>query len=101
MKTLPFIRGANDRITVECATGEVPIHTRCAYCKYCIGIRVQKRLTPSPIAQIYQKVQRGQASDQELLTAGMMFNTLVADPRAEAIDCGDEKGEGFSRMTSR
>ncbi|MDO8842015.1 MAG: hypothetical protein Q7J09_11330 [Methanocalculus sp.] len=100
MKTLPFIRGPNDRITVQCATGEVPVHTRCAYCRHCHGIRVQKRLTPSPITQAYQKIQRGQASDQELLNAGLMFNTLVADARAEAIECGDEKGEGYCRITS-
>ncbi|RQD84871.1 MAG: hypothetical protein D5R96_00590 [Methanocalculus sp. MSAO_Arc2] len=101
MKTLTFIRGPNDRITVECATGEVPIHTRCAYCRHCAGIRIGKRITPSPIVQAYKKVKHGRAADEELLNAGMMFNTLVSDPRAEAIECADEKETGYARITTR
>jgi len=101
MKTLPFIRGPNDRITVECATGEVPIHIRCAYCKHCAGIRVAKRLTPSPLVQTHEKLRRGRASDQDLLTAAMMFNQLITDPRAEAIECADEKGVGFTHLSAR
>ncbi|MCP1663072.1 MAG: hypothetical protein D5R99_01040 [Methanocalculus sp. MSAO_Arc1] len=101
MKTLPFNRGPNDRITVQCATGEVPVHTRCAYCRHCAGIRIGKRVTPNPITQTYGKVKRSMSVDEELINAGLMFNTLAADPRAEAIECADEKETGYARITAR
>ncbi|MCQ1539282.1 hypothetical protein FTO68_09850 [Methanocalculus taiwanensis] len=101
MKTLPFIRGKNDRITVECATGEVPIHTRCVHCIHCAGIRDAKRLVPNPYAQEFQKQRRGSSNEFELLTAQTMFNTIVAKPSADAIECADEKGEGFHPLWAR
>jgi len=95
MKTLPFIRGKNDRITVECATEEVSIHTRCVHCIHCAGIRDGKRIVPNPYALEFKKQGRGSANAFELLTAQTMFNSIVANPSANAIECADEKGEGF------
>jgi len=46
-----------------------------------------------PQRDIIENVRRGGAQDEELLTAAMMFNTLVRD--GDSLLCDDDKGEGF------
>ena len=97
MKILPFLRSPpSERVTVQCADGEVTVHNHCAYCTHCAGVRIGKRSMPSPIQKAYKDVRRGTAPDESLLSAAMMFNTLIRD--SDAIECDDDGNEGFSSL---
>jgi len=95
MKTLSFHReeGKLDRVRVDCADGMVEVHSHCAYCRHCAGIRVRNRTVPNPLAEATQRVTRGLGPDEEMMNALMMFNTLIRD--GDAIQCDDDAGEGF------
>jgi hypothetical protein len=94
MKTLEFVREEKkDRVTVVCADGIVSVYSKCAYCRHCTGILVGKRVTPTPQAEALNAVRRGTGSDDNLMTAAMMFNTLVHD--GSAIACDDDRNEGY------
>ena len=70
MKTLSFVRDEKKgRVTVACAEGPVSVSTKCAYCRHCKG------------------------SDENLMNAAMMFNTLVRD--GNAISCDDDADAGY------
>ncbi|MGE5831460.1 MAG: hypothetical protein ACM3X8_00915 [Methanomicrobiales archaeon] len=97
MKVLSFSRSPlSERVTVQCADGEVTVHSHCAYCTHCAGVQIGKRSMPSPILSAYKDVRRGTAPDEALMNAGMMFNTLIRD--GDAINCDDDGNEGFSSM---
>jgi len=94
MKTLEFQRDEKkDRVTVACADGEVSVYSHCAYCIHCKGVRVGKRLTPTPQSQAFLDIRRGTAPDENLMNAAMMFNTLVRD--GSAIECDDDANQGY------
>ena len=94
MKTLEFHRDEKkDRVTVACADGEVSVYSHCAYCIHCKGVRVGKRLTPTPQSQAFLDIRRGTAPDENLMNAAMMFNTLVRD--GSAIECDDDANQGY------
>jgi hypothetical protein len=95
MKTLQFDREkkAND-VMVECADGWLSVYRKCAYCIHCSGVRlVNKRIMENPIKKRLQEVKRGFAADDDLLNAGIMFNTLIRD--GDAIECDDDRNEGY------
>jgi hypothetical protein len=97
MKNLPLFRNPpSDKVTVQCADGEVSVHSHCASCSHCAGIRVGKRSIPSPVLQSYKEVRRGTGPDDALMNAAMMFNTLVRD--GDAIECDDDGNGGFSSL---
>jgi hypothetical protein len=97
MKTLEFIReGRNGRVTVACADGQVSVTSRCAYCRHCIGVVVGKRVSPAPQKGALDAIRRGEGSDDTLMNAAMMFNTLVRD--GHALSCADDRNEGFSKL---
>jgi hypothetical protein len=97
MKTLQFQRDEKkSRVMVDCAEGNVSVYSHCAYCKHCIGIRVGKRLAPTPQVQALADVRRGSAEDDVLMNAAMMFNTLVRD--GTAVECDDDANEGFRKL---
>jgi hypothetical protein len=94
MKTLEFVRDLKkDRVTVACADGMVLVSSKCAYCGHCTGIVVGKRVAPSPQKGALDALRKGTGSDESLMTAAMMFNTLVRD--GNAIACDDDANAGF------
>jgi len=94
MKTLPLERDEKkNRVLVSCADGNVSVYSHCAYCRYCKGVWVGKRLTPTPQQQAIRK---GSAADDNLMNAAMLFNTLIRD--GSAIECEDDANKGFVRM---
>mgnify|MGYP000891370409 FL=1 len=94
MKTLSMTKDASgNRATVECATGEVSVYTKCAFCEHCKGIKVGPRMYPAPQEQVQKGMKRGSASDDALMTAALQFNQLVRD--GSAIECADDKNQGF------
>jgi len=100
MKTLEFHRNTEkDRVTVACAQGEVSVHSHCAYCKHCAGVRVGKRVLPTPQQQVLKGSRGGMGLDESLLNAAMMFNSLVRD--GDSIECSDDEGTGFASMYRR
>lgn len=97
MKTLPFQSDEKkNMVTVACADGFVSVHSRCAYCRHCKGIWVGKRLTPTPQAQALSNMRNRNASDESLMNAAMMFNTLIRD--GTAVECDDDKNQGFTAL---
>jgi hypothetical protein len=97
MKHLPLLRNPpSDRMTVQCADGEVEVHSHCASCTHCSGVLVGKRTMPSPVLKAYREVRRGTTADETLMSAAMMWNTLVRD--GDAIECDDDGNEGFSSL---
>jgi hypothetical protein len=97
MKTLPFERDdKKNRVLVSCADGTVSVYSHCAYCRYCKGVWVGKRLTPTPQQQALNDMRKGSAGDENLMNAAMMFNTLIRD--GSAIECDDEANKGFAGM---
>ena len=94
MKTLEFDREKkpND-VMVECADGWLSVYRYCAYCIHCSGIRVGRRVMPSPQKQRLEGVRRGVATDEDLFNAQMMYNTLIRD--GSAVECDDDKNEGY------
>ena len=97
MKTLEFVRDEKkDRVTVACADGMVSVSSRCAYCRHCTGVVVGKRIAPSPQKEALEAIRKGSGSDDNLMTAAMMFNTLVRD--GSAIACDDDANTGFKKL---
>jgi cytochrome c5 len=97
MKTLPFLRDdKKSRVTVACADGDISVYSHCAYCRYCKGVRMGNRVAPSPQSQALLEVRRGVGSDDVLMNAAMMFNTLVRD--GSAIECSDDENNGFASL---
>jgi hypothetical protein len=100
MKTLLFRReGRRDQVTVDCADGPISVHSKCAYCIHCQGIRVSQRVIPSPIAQAFQNIRKGSSPDENLMNAALMFNTLIRD--GEAVECDDDANKGFESRFHR
>lgn len=94
MKTLSFVRDEKKgRVTAACAEGPVSVSTKCAYCRHCRGVVVGKRVAPSPQAEALDKIRQGKGSDENLMNAAMMFNTLVRD--GNAISCDDDADAGY------
>ena len=97
MKTLEFVRDEKkSRVTVACAEGPVSVTGRCAYCRHCTGIVVGKRISPAPQREALDAIRSGRGSDDSLMNAAMMFNTLVRD--GHAIACDDEGDTGFVKL---
>jgi hypothetical protein len=97
MKTLEFVRDTKkDRVTVACADGMVSVSSKCAYCRHCTGIVVGKRVAPAPQKEALDAIRKGTGSDEGLMTAAMMFNTLVRD--GNAIACDDDANTGFAKL---
>ncbi len=97
MKTLPFERDEKkNRVLVSCADGDVSVYSHCAYCRYCKGVWVGKRLTPTPQQQALNDIRKGSATDDNLMNAAMLFNTLIRD--GLAIECEDDANKGFAGM---
>ena len=97
MKTLPFKREeSRDEVKVECADGWVSVYRKCAYCIHCAGVRVGKRIFPAPQKEKIKGIKRGSGSDEDLLNAAIMFNTLIRD--GDAIECDDDENEGYSPL---
>lgn len=96
MKTLQFHRDEKkSRVTVACADGEVSVYSHCSYCRHCKGIVVGKRTMPAPQEQAGAEIRKGIGTDDALMNAAMMFNTLVRD--GSALECSDDADEGFRR----
>lgn len=94
MKTLEFVRDEKkDRVTVACADGTVSVHSKCAYCRHCSAIVTGKRMSPAPQKEALAAIRKGSGSDDSLMTAAMMFNTLVQG--GTAIACDDDANAGF------
>jgi uncharacterized Ntn-hydrolase superfamily protein len=97
MMTLEFVRDEKkSRVTVACAEGPVSVTSRCAYCRHCTGIVTGKRVAPSPQKQALDAIRQGKGSDDTLMNAAMMFNTLVRD--GSAVACDDDAGEGYRKL---
>jgi len=97
MKTLPLQRDEKKgRVTVACTDGNISVYSRCAYCRHCKGVRMGNRLEPSPQSQALSEVRKGVGSDDALMNAAMMFNTLVRD--GSAIECSDNENIGFASL---
>ena len=97
MKTLPFERDEKkNQVLVSCADGDVSVYSHCAYCRYCKGVWVGKRLTPTPQQQALNDIRKGSATDDNLMNAAMLFNTLIRD--GLAIECEDDANKGFAGM---
>ncbi len=97
MKTLPFERDEKkNRVLVTCADGDVSVYSHCAYCRYCKGVWVGKRLTLTPQQQALNDIRKGSATDDNLMNAAMLFNTLIRD--GLAIECEDDANKGFAGM---
>jgi hypothetical protein len=97
MKTLALNHDKEkDRVTVKCAGKDVSVYSQCAYCKYCDGVLVGKRVINTPQKDKMAGVKKGTTQDEELLNAAMMFNTLIRD--GSAIICANETESGFLSM---
>jgi hypothetical protein len=97
MKTLEFVRDEKkNRVTVACADGMVSVYSKCAYCKHCTGIAAGKRVAPAPQKEALEAMRSGKGSDDALMNAAMMFNTLVRD--GHAIACDDDANAGFAKL---
>jgi hypothetical protein len=97
MKTLPFQRDTTkNRVTVDCAGRPVSVYSSCAYCRHCKGIRAGTLLSPSPQLKALTEIRQRGAADETLMTAAMMFNTLVRD--GTSVECDDDKNEGFQKL---
>jgi len=97
MKTLEFVRDEKkDRVTVACADGMVSVYSKCAYCRHCTGIVVGKRVAPTPQKGALDAIRKGTGSDDSLMNAAMMFNTLIRD--GKAIACDDDANTGYEAL---
>ena len=101
MKSLPFLRdSATDKVEVECASGKLAVHTRCAFCTHCKGVKVGARIMPSPYETISSQIRTGVMPPEALMEAAMQFNTLVRD--GTELACDDDAGAGYTlRFKSR
>jgi len=94
MKSLPFLRNEKkNKVVVTCVGGEVSVHSYCAYCRHCKGVRVGSRIVATPQMQALNDVRKGIAADENLMNAAMLFNTLVRD--GSAIECDDDQNNGY------
>ena len=84
------------KVTVKCAGKDVSVYSRCAYCKFCEGVQVGKRVIATPQKEKMTGIKKGRTPDEELMNAAMMFNTLIRD--GTDIICGDDDGQGFTSM---
>jgi hypothetical protein len=97
MKTLEFVRDEKKgRVTVACAEGMVSVSSKCAYCRHCTGVVVGKRVAPAPQKEALDAIRKGTGSDEGLMTAAMMFNTLIRD--GNAIACDDDANTGYMAL---
>ena len=98
MKTLTFLRDEKkNRVAVECAGGQVSVYSHCAYCRNCHGVVMGSRTVPMPQMQALNDMKRGTAaSDENLMNAAMMFNTLVRD--GTAVECDDDGNRGYEGL---
>ncbi|WP_321504772.1 hypothetical protein [uncultured Methanoregula sp.] len=97
MKRLEFQRDEKkQRVMVACADGIVSVYSHCAYCRHCAGVLVGKRVVPTPQNTALTEVRSGKASDDNLMNAAMMFNTMVRD--GSAIECSDDENRGFTKL---
>ena len=55
-----------------------------------------KRLVPPPQIQVLSELKKGNAGDDSLMNAAMMFNTLIRD--GSSLDCDDDENQGFRRL---
>ncbi len=94
MKTLPMKKeSGGDKALVDCVGTERSVHRFCGYCQHCSGIRVGRRLIPTPQGRAVNEIRRGTAPDENLMQAAMMFNTYVRD--GSAVECDDDEDEGY------
>ena len=97
MKTLEFVRDTKkDRVTVACADGMVSVYSKCAYCRHCTGVVTGKRVAPAPQKEALTAIRKGRGSDDSLMNAAMMFNTLIRD--GSAIACDDDANAGYAAL---
>lgn len=101
MKSLPFDRKPNGKVTVMCSGKETSVHTTCVFCAHCAGIRVNRRVTPNPYAQALRGSKGGLALDEQLMEGMVMFNTAVEDKNATDIECADDAGCGYVPISRR
>jgi hypothetical protein len=95
MKSLPIFRETgNDKAQVECAAGKLAVHTKCAFCIHCKGVKVGARIMPSPYDTISGQIRTGAMPPEALMEAALQFNTLVRD--GSEIACNDETGAGYT-----
>jgi len=97
MKSLTLNRDEKkQKVTVKCAGKDVSVYSRCAYCKFCEGVLVGKRVIKTPQKEKMTEIKKGRTPDEELMNAAMMFNTLIRD--GSEIICSDENDQGFTSM---
>lgn len=95
MKSLPIIREtATDKVQVECASGKLAVHTRCAFCIHCKGVKIGARIMPSPYETVSGQIKTGAMPPEALMEAALQFNTLVRD--GSEISCNDDEGIGYT-----
>jgi hypothetical protein len=95
MKSLPILRdSASDKVQVECAAGKLAVHTRCAYCIHCKGVKIGARVMPSPYDTMSSKIRSGAMPPEALMEAALQFNTLVRD--GSDIACDDDANAGYT-----
>jgi hypothetical protein len=95
MKSLPILRDLEaDKVQVECAAGKLSVHTRCAFCTHCKGVKVGARIMPSPYETISGQIRTGAMPPEALMEAAMQFNTLIRD--GTEIACGDDDNSGYT-----
>jgi hypothetical protein len=95
MRSLQFIREpGSDKAYVECASGKVPVHIKCAYCTHCKGITVRARVIPSPFDMASSQIRTGGMPPEALMEAALQFNTLVRD--GSAVNCNDDQNNGYA-----
>jgi hypothetical protein len=95
MKSLQILRETEtDKVQVECAAGKLPVHTRCAICIHCKGIKVGSRIMPSPYDTISAQIRTGAMPPEAMMEAALQFNTLVRD--GTEIACDDDAGVGYT-----
>ena len=83
-------------MTVACADGMASVYSKCAYCRHCTGILLGKRVAPAPQKEALDAIRQGKGSDDSLMNAAMMFNTLIRD--GKAIACDDDANAGFIKL---
>lgn len=95
MKSLPILRETgSEKVQVECASGKVAVHTRCALCIHCKGVKVGARIMPSPYDTISGQIRVGAMPPEALMEAALQFNTLIRD--GTELACEDDAGAGYT-----
>jgi len=97
MKTLVFERDEKkNRVTVACKTGHISVYSYCAYCRHCKGVQVGNRVAPAPQSKALTDVRKGSVSDDILMNAAMMFNSLIRE--GSGIVCDDDSNSGYATL---